>query len=107
VSGRVDRPADLPDELPLPDGLVLTDAQHSGGKEFRLRGVVGGDLDGIAEFFKDELPANGFELKESEAEAHEQEGEFEGHDYEGSWRVVKNPTDCPVVAVFVTLGEER
>jgi len=104
---RVDPPADLPDELPLPDGLVLTDAQHAGGKEFRLRGVVGGDLDGVAGFFQKELPANGFALEGGDAEEHEQEGEFAGNGYEGTWRVVANPTDCPVVAVFVTLDGGR
>ncbi|MGH3073020.1 MAG: hypothetical protein ACRDNB_12240, partial [Gaiellaceae bacterium] len=62
-----------------------------------------GDLDAVAGFFKEQLPERGFQLGESEAEEHEQEGEFTGHDYEGSWRVVKHPGDCPVVAVFVAL----
>ena len=103
---RVEAPADLPPELPLPEGLVLTNADSSGEGRFALRGVVRGDLEGTAGFFKERLPAEGFRLGEGDAEEHEQESEFEGHGYEGEWRVVRNPGVCPVVAVFVTLNAE-
>jgi hypothetical protein len=106
-SGRAELPAGLPPGLPLPPGLVLTDAQRPAPGQFHLRGVVRGDLDGVAGFFERELPVNGFALGIGDAEAHEQESPFTGHGYRGRWRVIKNPGDCPVVAVFVVLIEQR
>jgi hypothetical protein len=99
-------PAGLPPGLPLPPDLVLTDAQRLAPGQFHLRGVVRGDLDGVAGFFKRRLPESGFALGRGDAEAHEQESPFTGRGYRGSWRVVKHPGDCPVVAVFVVLIEQ-
>lgn len=100
----VDAPEGLPPELPLPPGLVLTDAQSPAEGDFNLRGVVEGELQDVADFFREELPRKGFEPGEGDQEEHEQEAEFDGHGYEGEWRVVKSPDpDCGVVAVFVTL----
>jgi hypothetical protein len=101
--GRVELPDGVPIALPLPPGLVLTDAQRLAPGQFHLRGVVRGDLDGVAGFFKRRLPQSGFRLGRGDAEAHEQESPFTGRGYRGSWRVVKHPGDCPVVAVFVVL----
>jgi hypothetical protein len=106
-SRRADLPAGLPPRLPLPPDLVLTDAQRLATGQFHLRGVVRGDVDDVAEFFKRRLPESGFTLGRGEAEAHEQESPFTGRGYRGSWRVVKHPGDCPVVAVFVVLIEQR
>jgi hypothetical protein len=103
---RASPPADLPPQLPLPPDLVLTDAQRLVTGQFHLRGVVRGDLDGVAGFFKQRLPESGFALGRGDAEAHEQESPFTGRGYRGSWRVVKHPGDCPVVAVFVVLIEQ-
>jgi hypothetical protein len=100
-------PAGLPPELPLPPDLVLTDAQLLAPGQFHVRGVVRGDLDGVAGFFKRRLPESGFALGRGDAEAHEQESPFTGRGYRGSWRVVKHPGDCPVVAVFLVLIEQR
>ena len=105
--GRAELPAGLPPQLPLPPDLVLTDAQRLAPGQFHLRGVVGGDLDGVAGFFKRELPESGFALGVGDAEAHEQESPFTGRGYRGSWRVVKHPGDCPVVAVFLVLIKQR
>lgn len=100
----VDPPEGLPPELPLPPGLVLTDAQSPAEGDFNLRGVVAGELQETADFFREELPKNGFEPGEGDAEEQEQEAEFDGNGYEGEWRVVRSPDpDCRVVAVFVTL----
>ena len=104
---RAEAPPSLPPELPLPAGIVLTDAQELAPGHFHLRGVVRGDLDGVADFFRRRLPERGFRLGRGDAEAHEQESPFTGHGYRGSWRVVSNPGDCPVVAVFVVLIEQR
>ena len=104
---RVDVPPELPKQLPLPAGLVLTDAQRLAPGQFHLRGVVRGDLDGVAGFFQEGLPERGFRLGRGDAEAHEKESPFTGHGYRGSWRVVKNPTGCPVVAVFLVLIRQR
>ena len=104
---RAELPAGLPPQLPLPPDLVLTDAQRLAPGQFHLRGVVRGDLDGVAGFFKRRLPESGFALGRGDAEAHEQESPFTGRGYRGSWRVVKHPGDCPVVAVFVVLIEQR
>jgi hypothetical protein len=106
-SRRTDLPAGLPPGLPLPPDLVLTDAQRLAPGQFHLRGVVRGDLDGVAGFFKRRLPESGFALGRGDAEAHEQESPFTGRGYRGSWRVVKHPGDCPVVAVFLVLIEQR
>jgi hypothetical protein len=106
-SRRAELPAGLPPELPLPTDLVLTDAQRLRQGHFHLRGVVRGDLGGVAGFFKRRLPENGFALGRGDAEAHEQEGPFTGRGYRGSWRVVKHPGECPVVAVFVVLIRQR
>jgi hypothetical protein len=106
-SRRAEPPAGLPRELPLPPDLVLTDAQRLAPGQFHLRGVVRGELDGVAGFFQRELPESGFALGVGDAEAHEQESPFTGRGYRGSWRVVKHPGDCPVVAVFVVLIEQR
>ena len=106
-SGRAELPAGVPAQLPLPPDLVLTDAQRLAAGQFHLRGVVRGDLDGVAGFFRRELPESGFALGVGDAEAHEQEAPFTGHGYRGRWRVIKNPGDCPVVAVFVVLIDQR
>lgn len=103
VGDPVEAPEGLPPELPLPPGIVLTAAQSPSEGDFNLRGVVAGDLQETADFFREQLPESGFQLGEGDAEEHEQEAEFDGHGYEGEWRVVTNPGDCPVVAVFVTL----
>jgi hypothetical protein len=100
-------PAGLPPELPLPPDLVLTDAQRLAPGQFHVRGVVRGNLDGVAGFFKRRLPESGFALGRGDAEAHEQESPFTGRGFRGSWRVVKHPGDCPVVAVFLVLIEQR
>ena len=100
---RAERPAGLPQQLPLPPGLVLTSAQRPGPGQFSLRGVVRGDLDGVAGFFREQLPERGFRLGRGDAEAHEQESPFTGRGYRGHWRVIKHPGDCPVIAVFVVL----
>ena len=104
---RAEAPAGLPRELPLPPDLVLTHADRIAPGQFHLRGVVRGDLDGVAGFFQKRLPERGFRLGRGDAEAHEKESPFTGHGYRGSWRVVKNPTGCPVVAVFIVLIEQR
>lgn len=104
-SRRAELPPGLP-ELPLPPGLVLTHAQRLTTGQFSLRGVVRGDLDDVARFFERRLPESGFALGVGDAEAHEQEAPFTGHGYRGRWRVIKNPSDCPVVAVFVVLIEQ-
>src|SRR5687767_9320078 len=68
-SRRAELPTGLPPELPLPPDLVLTDAQELGPGQLHLRGVVRGDLDGVAGFFKRELPQSGFALGVGDAEA--------------------------------------
>jgi hypothetical protein len=104
-SRRAELPEGLP-PVPLPPGLVLTDAQRLGGGQFSLRGVVRGGLDGVAGFFERRLPEEGYALGVGDAEAHEQEAPFTGHGFRGRWRVIKNPGDCPVVAVFVVLIQQ-
>lgn len=104
---RVDAPPGLPPQLPLPPGLVITSAQQPADGHYSLRGIVAGDLDGVAGFFRRRLPERGFELGRGDAEEHEQESPFTGHGYRGSWRVVKHPGGCPVVAVFVVLIAQR
>ena len=103
---RATIPAEFPKRVPLPPGTVFTDAQKIGPGQFHLRGIVAGDLDGVAGFFREQLPERGFRLGRGDAEAHEQESPFTGHGYRGRWRVVKHPGDCPVVAVFVVLIRE-
>lgn len=103
---RAEVPAGVPEQLPLPPGLVLTDAQRVSPGQFVLRGVVRGDLDGVAAFFERRLPERGFTVGIGDAEAHEKEAPFTGHGFRGRWRVIKNPGDCPVVAVFVVLIEQ-
>jgi hypothetical protein len=104
---RADAPPGVPVQLPLPPGLVLTDARRLAPGHFHLRGVVGGDLDGVAAFFERRLPERGFALGVGDAEAHEKEAPFTGHGFRGRWRVIENPTECPVVAVFVVLVRQR
>jgi hypothetical protein len=106
-SRRAELPAGVPTQLPLPPSLVLTDAQRLAPGQFHLRGVVRGDLDGVAKFFERRLPKAGFALGIGDAEAHEQEAPFTGHGFRGRWRVIRNPGDCPVVAVFVVLIQQR
>jgi hypothetical protein len=103
---RAEAPPGLPPALPLPPDLVLTHADRLAPGQFHLRGVVRGDLDGVAGFFQERLPERGFRLGRGDAEAHEKESPFTGHGYRGSWRVVKHPAGCPVVAVFVVLIEQ-
>jgi hypothetical protein len=101
--GRATLPAEFPKEVPLPPGTVLTDAQKIGPGQFHVRGVVAGELDAAADFFETQLPERGFRLGRGDAEAHEQESPFTGHGYRGRWRVVRNPTGCAVIAVFIVL----
>jgi hypothetical protein len=100
---RASLPAKFPRQVPLPPGIVFTDAQRIAAGQFHVRGVVAGDLAGVASFFEDELPERGFRLGRGDQEAHEKESPFTGHGYRGRWRVVKNPQGCPVVAVFLVL----
>lgn len=106
-SRRADLPTGVPPRLPLPPGLVLTDAQRLAPGHFHLRGVVRGDLDGVARFFERRLPESGFANGIGDAEAHEKEAPFTGHGFRGRWRVIANPGECPVVAVFVVLVAQR
>jgi hypothetical protein len=103
---RATIPGEFPKQVPLPPGTVFTDAEKIGPGQFHLRGIVAGDLDGVAGFFREQLPERGFRLGRGDAEAHEKESPFTGHGYRGRWRVVKHPRDCPVVAVFVVLIRE-
>ena len=101
----VERPAELPDDLPLPPGTVLRAAQRPFPGQLIVRGVAPAGIDAAASFFEDELPDAGYRLGRGDAEAGERESLFTGDGLRGGWRVNRIP-DCDG-AVTVTVGVIR
>jgi hypothetical protein len=99
--GAVERPAELPGDLPLPPGTVLRAAQRPFPGQLIVRGVAPAGFDEAASFFEDELPDAGYRLGRADAEAGERESLFTGEGLRGGWRVNRIP-DCDG-AVTVTV----
>jgi hypothetical protein len=78
----IDRPAALPDEFPVPEGTAFVE-ERSSGRFTLVDARSPGDLDGVREFFEQELEGSGFRLSGGEAEEHEAETEFEGNGTSG------------------------
>jgi hypothetical protein len=101
-TGRaIERPGELPDDLPLPPGTVLRSEQRPFPGQLIVRGVVPAGIDAAASFFEDELPDAGYELGRGDAEPGEREALFSGDGVRGGWRVNGIP-ECEE-AVSLTL----
>ena len=99
----VERPAELPDDLPLPPGTVLRSVQRPFPGQLIVRGAVPDDIGGAASFFESELPDAGYRLGRGDAEPGERESLFTGDEVRGGWRVNKIPRCDGAVTVTVVV----
>jgi hypothetical protein len=83
-------PVQLPAELasfPLPQGGVLDKTRKDAAGNTIYTGVVPGDIEATREFYKDELPKNGYTLGAGDSEEHEAESEFTGYGADGRFKL--------------------
>jgi hypothetical protein len=73
-------------QVPLPDGFVATEVVDS-PKIHQVIGRAPGSFQSTVKFFRESLPAAGYEVGEGDAEEDEAESEFDGHGVHGRWRV--------------------
>lgn len=102
ASARVDTPAELPADLPLPPGTVLTSVSRSDAGSTVIGGYIPAELNAAAQFFQAELPAAGYELLGGDAELDEAESAFAGGGVQGQWKV-HSLLDCSS-AVSLTIA---
>jgi hypothetical protein len=98
---RVTRPDELPSDLPLPPGTVITSSATPYPGQILIGGVIPFDIQKAAKFFVDELPRAGYQLGRGDSEQGEAEAPFTGRGVRGKWRV-NGILDCPN-AVTLTL----
>lgn len=102
------RPADLPDDFPLPRGTVITDVQRptvAGGPPFMyIWGQAPLSLRAASGFFVRELRRLGFFITQADAEPGEEEARFNRNGRRGGWKV-NSLLGCPR-NVLVLVGVE-
>lgn len=106
-AGRaIERPADLPGDLPLPPGTRLTAQQKPYAGQLIVRGFVPSELGQAASFFKNELQDAGFELGRGDSERGEEEALFTGDGLRGGWRVNSIPKCSGAVSLVLVLVKQ-
>jgi hypothetical protein len=81
--------------------MAFTSEERPVRSQLIARGLAGGELDELAQFFSARLPEAGYRLGIGDSEAGEAEAPFTGHGYRGKWKVNVVPT-CPGT-ILVTL----
>lgn len=100
-------PAELPPNLPLPHGTVLTSVHRSDAGATVIGGYIPAELNAAARFFQAELPEAGYELLGGDAELDEAEAVFAGHGVQGQWKV-HSLLDCAAaVSLMLAILADR
>jgi hypothetical protein len=89
-------PVDLPSSLasfPLPEGGVIDRTRKDVAGNTVYGGYVPGDIEATRDWYEENLPKNGYEVREGDSEEHEAEAEFEGHGVEARYKV-RDVADC-------------
>lgn len=84
---EIERPAGLPDDLPVPAGTAFTKREAPFEGQTVATGVAPGTLEDLADFYTRELEDAGYSTGGLEAEPGEKEGIFTGKGIRGGWRV--------------------
>jgi hypothetical protein len=105
VNTAISRPAEFPDNFPLPDKTVITSSQYSQGGSLTISAAVPMTFKEAAAFFQNKLPAAGYKLLEGDAEMDEAESAFTGNGYQGKWKI-NGILNCPR-AVRLTIAIAR
>jgi hypothetical protein len=98
----IERPSELPGDLPLPGGTVLRYKQQPFPGQTVLRGVVPQTLEDAAEFFESRLPDQGYRVGRLDAEPGEREALFTKGALRGGWRVNSIP-DCEAAQLTLVI----
>ncbi|MFF7976439.1 hypothetical protein [Streptomyces sp. NPDC007905] len=86
-------PKDFPENLPVPDGAVVTSVEHRTGGRLVVATVVRGGFDAALSFLHKRLPKAGYALKDGEVEEDDAESNFSSTTVRGRWALRKMP-DC-------------
>ncbi|MGQ5653222.1 hypothetical protein ACUJ8H_24795 [Streptomyces sp. EKR5.2] len=86
-------PKDFPENLPVPDGAVVTSVEHRTGGRLVVDTVVRGGFDTTLAFLHKRLPKAGYIPKEGEVERDDAESNFSSTTVQGRWSLRKM-SDC-------------
>ncbi|GHD86962.1 hypothetical protein [Streptomyces naganishii] len=86
-------PEDFPENLPVPDGAVVTSVEHRTGGRLVVATVVRGGFDTTLALLHRELPKAGYLPEEGEVEEDDAESDFSSTTVRGRWTLRKMP-DC-------------
>ncbi|MEU2930604.1 hypothetical protein ABZ636_37105 [Streptomyces sp. NPDC007251] len=93
-------PKDFPENLPVPDGTVVTSVEHRTGGRLVVATVVRGGFDTTLAFLHTQLPKAGYTPEEGEVEEDDAESNFFSTTVRGRWALRKMP-DCKA-GVYLT-----
>lgn len=83
-------PVQLPSSLasfPLPEGAMIDHTRKDVAGNTVYGGYVPGDVKATRDWYEENLPKSGYEVREGDSEEHEAEAEFEGHGVEARYKV--------------------
>ncbi|MEU0965034.1 hypothetical protein ABZ357_06150 [Streptomyces sp. NPDC005917] len=86
-------PNDFPENLPVPDGAVVTSVEHRTGGRLVVATVVRGGFDTTLAFLHKRLPKAGYIPEEGEVEKDDAESNFSSTSVRGRWTLREMP-DC-------------
>ncbi|MFF3565423.1 hypothetical protein ACFYXS_35835 [Streptomyces sp. NPDC002574] len=86
-------PKDFPENLPVPDGAVVTSVEHRTGGRLVVATVVRGGFDSTLAFLHKRLPKAGYILMEGEVEEDDAESNFSSTSVRGRW-TLRKMSDC-------------
>ncbi|MGV4987950.1 hypothetical protein ACVB8X_24885 [Streptomyces sp. NRAIS4] len=86
-------PKDFPENLPVPDGAVVTSVEHRAGGRLVVATVVRSGFHAALSFLHKQLPKAGYAPKEGEVEKDDAESNFSSTTVRGRWTLRKMP-DC-------------
>lgn len=92
--GSAKPPADFPAAFPLPRGTVINATRPLAGGFSVLEARVPGEIEGVRDSMKEQLPKEGFALGEGDAEEQEAETDFSGHGISGHLKL-HTIAECP------------
>ncbi|WP_316740948.1 hypothetical protein [Streptomyces sp. MK7] len=86
-------PEDFPENLPVPDGAVVTSVEHRTGGRLVVATVVRDGFDTTLAFLHKWLPKAGYIPEKGEVEEDDAESDFSSTSVRGRWTLRKMP-DC-------------
>ncbi|MEV0981792.1 hypothetical protein [Streptomyces sp. NPDC049915] len=86
-------PKDFPENLPVPQGAVVTSVEHRTGGRLVVATVVPSGFDTTLAFLHQQLPNAGYTPQDGEVEEDDAESNFSSANVRGRWTLRKTP-DC-------------